>query len=152
MCSTTPDSASWKLPHNFVLKIYLEHAQFQKTGISPSQKQRGLQAVAQHIQTFTCEDGVNALPDLLVHTDNWLAALSYTNPLHCNMSNRFQIKYMNKCITDCMRLKWSECEKAGFGSSKEADWLTNIHTYIPGTWTFSSIISIYFFALCGSFS
>jgi len=27
-----------------------------------------------------------------------------------------------------MRLKRSECEKAGFGASKEADWLTNIHT------------------------
>ena len=85
--------------------------------------------MAQHIQTFTCEDGVNALPDLLVHTDNRLAALSYTNPLHCNMPNRFQIKYMNEWFTDSMRLKWSECEKAGFGASKKADWLTNIHTY-----------------------
>ena len=96
MCSTTPDSASCKLPHNFVLKIYLEHVHFQKTDISPSEKQHGLQAVAQHIQTFTCEDGANALPDLLVHTDNRLAALSYTNPLHCNMPNRFQIKYVNE--------------------------------------------------------
>ena len=29
-----------------------------------------------------------------------------------------------------MRLKCSECEKTGFGATKEADWLTNIHTYI----------------------
>jgi len=76
------------------MKIYLEQAQLQKTDISPSQKQHGLQAVAQHIQTHTDEDGVNALPDLLLHTDNGLAALSYTNPLHRHLNlllNHFNI-------------------------------------------------------------
>lgn len=126
MCSTTPDSASWKLPHNFVLKIYLIRAQLQKTNVSPSQKQYGLQAVAQHIQTFTCKDGANAPSDLLVHTDNGLTALSYTNPLHCNISNSFMLRIWANDSQTTWGWNGQNVKKLGLGPASRVGYE---HTY-----------------------
>lgn len=68
-------------------------------------------------------DGVNGLPVLLVHTDDGLAAFSYTNPLHCNVSNGFTLSIW-KMVHRLHKIKMDKMWQLGLKLTRKQS-----HTY-----------------------
>lgn len=105
-------------------------------------------SILRKVSNITCEDGESA-PARPASTCWWWKHGPFLRQStwlqHVKLLVQCQASHLPDSVMllvmDCLGCTWSRLELYNERA-----------TYVPGTWTFSSIIWMYFFALCGSFS